>query len=66
MMPPRMQRGMVTRAQMTEITMMVPKGSACVDYIKTRKAPQMFQGEKMAWHEPALYSAAHHMMQQVK
>ena len=31
MMPPRMQRGMVTKAQMTEITTMVPKGNACVD-----------------------------------
>lgn len=31
MMPPRMQRGMVTRAQMTRITTMVPKGKACVD-----------------------------------
>lgn len=30
-MPPRMQRGMVTRAQMTEITVIVPKGQACVD-----------------------------------
>ena len=31
MMPPRMQRGMVTNAQMTMITTMVPKGKACVD-----------------------------------
>ena len=31
MIPPRMHRGMVTRAQMTRMTTMVPNGKACVD-----------------------------------
>ena len=37
MMPPRMHRGMVTKAQMTEITTMVPKGKACVDCSNSSK-----------------------------
>lgn len=31
MMPPKMHKGMVTRAQMTRMTTIVPKGRACVD-----------------------------------
>ena len=31
MMPPRIHNGMVTSAQMTRITTMVPNGRACVD-----------------------------------
>ena len=31
MIPPSMHRGMVTKAQMTRMTTMVPKGKACVD-----------------------------------
>ena len=39
MMPPKMHKGIVTRAQMTKMTTMVPKGNAWVD-CKSRQCIQ--------------------------
>lgn len=54
MMPPRMQRGMVTRAQMTKITTMVPKGKACVDCSNTCKGSTSPQVAKLAHTKPGI------------